>query len=274
MRRAIRRVKAGFSVAKASEQFRQSDVTIWGIVALVCAGLAVFGSNVALLMPQGLMSGLHQPRFAGASMDGLRQQMAGLRQEVTRLTNENELLLSRFALQEKSGSEITRRVGALEVTVPRMLEDMPETQRIDMANTASVGEDLQSFETEGGSVAIRQTALPQLSPRQQPLPPPVEPMPVTVSGDNAYGVALGTNVGSDDAPALWDEISVKIGPLLFDLDPLLSTDPADGQSHIIVGPFAEMSEASTLCERVERVSIACTPTAYEGVRLAGLSTAP
>ncbi len=34
-----------------SEQFRQSDVTVWGIAALVCAGIAVLGANIGSLVP-------------------------------------------------------------------------------------------------------------------------------------------------------------------------------------------------------------------------------
>ena len=108
-------------MARASEQFRQSDVTVWGIVALVCAALAVFGSNISMLVPQSIIGGLHQPRVAGASIETLRQQVSDLREETNRLKRENEVLVSRFAMQERSGNEITRRVGALEITVPRML---------------------------------------------------------------------------------------------------------------------------------------------------------
>ena len=56
-------------MAKASEQFRQSDVTTWGIVALVLSGIAVMGANVSALMPRDVLAGLHKTRLEGASVD-------------------------------------------------------------------------------------------------------------------------------------------------------------------------------------------------------------
>ena len=127
-------------MAKASEQFRQSDVTVWGVVALVCVALAVFGSNISLLVPQSIIGGLHQPRVAGASIETLRLQVSDLRDETTRLKRENELLVTRFSMQERSGNDITRRVGALETTVPQILENLPNGTSVDRANvTASIG---------------------------------------------------------------------------------------------------------------------------------------
>lgn len=257
-------------MAKASEQFRQSDVTLWGLVALVCAGLAVFGSNVSLLVPQSIMGGLHQPRVAGASIETLRREVGELKTESARLRRENELLLSRFALQEKSGGDIVRRVGALEVTVPRLLEDLPDSARVDMSNvTASIGAgDTFSFETEGGSVSVRQSALPQAAP-DQPLPAEIAPQTaLAVPDQDAYGIAIGAPVAFEQAEGLWGDLTLKLGPLLFGLAPLLADEANGNNKRIVVGPIAEMSEARALCERFERVSIACMPMPYDGTPLA------
>lgn len=269
MRRTIRGAAAGILVAKASEQFRQSDVTLWGIVALVCAGLAVFGSNVSLLVPDSIIGGLHQPRVAGASIETLRREVSDLRGETTRLKRENELLLSRFTLQERSGSEITRRVGALEVSVPLLLE----TQRNDMIDRASVtasilADDAVSFDAEGGSVTVRQSALP-LAVADQPLPAPLETQTaMAIPNQNAYGVALGAAVPFEQAPALWTDLTLKLGPLLFGLAPLLGDEANGNDKRLIVGPIAELAEARSLCQRFERVSIACMPMPYDGTPLA------
>ncbi|MDN5850681.1 MAG: hypothetical protein L0H63_13765, partial [Nitrococcus sp.] len=59
-------------MANASEQFRQSDVTRWAIVALVCAGLAVLAANVSALLPRSVLDGLHLTRLEGASVENLR----------------------------------------------------------------------------------------------------------------------------------------------------------------------------------------------------------
>jgi hypothetical protein len=264
-------------LAKASEQFRQSDVTVWGIVALVCTALAVFGSNISMLVPQSIIGGLHQPRIAGASIETLRQQVSDLREETNRLKRENELLVSRFAMQEQSGNDITRRVGALEVTVPRMLESLPDAAGVDRSMfTASIGaNETLTFDAEGGSVAVRQSALPEAAPvgpasaaAQQPLPAVVQPqLALATPNENAYGIAVGAAVPFEQTPALWSDLTLKLGPLLFGLSPLLVDEANGDDKRIVVGPIAELAEARALCQRFERVSIACIPMPYTGTPL-------
>lgn len=257
-------------LAKASEQFRQSDVTLWGLVTLVMAGLAVFGSNISMLVPQSIIGGLHQPRIAGASIETLRQQVSSLSADTLRLQRENELLMTRFALQEKAGGELVRRVGALEVTVPQMLETVPPSILVDMASqTASIGaNETLTFEAEGGSVAVRQSALPQLlsaTPMEdQPLPAPVMQTASIAPTDGAYGIAVGAPVPPEAATALWSDLTLKLGPLLFGLTPLVLDDAAGAGSRIVLGPIPELAEATALCQRFERVSIACQPMPYAG----------
>lgn len=261
-------------MAKASEQFRQSDVTIWGIVALVCVALAVFGSNVSLLVPQSIIGGLHQPRVAGASIETLRLQVSDLREETTRLKRENELLVTRFTMQERSGNEVIRRVGALEVSVPRLLEAQPDSTLVDRSSlTASIGaNETLTFDTEGGSVAVRQSALPGAQPApagaEQPLPAIVAPQTAMAApNDTAYGIAVGAPVPFDDTPALWSDLTLKLGPLLFGLSPLVVDEANSEDKRIVVGPIEQLAEARALCERFERVSIACIPMPYSGTPL-------
>ncbi len=244
---------------------------IWGVVALVCVALAVFGSNISVLLPQSVIAGLHQPRVAGASIETLRAQVAGLRDETNRLKRENELLVSRFTMQERSSNEVTRRVGALEVSVPRLLETMPQGASVDRSFTASIGaNETLTFDTEGGSVAVRQSPLPQASTagEQQPLPAIIAPqVALAMPNEDAYGIAIGAAVPFEETPALWSDLTLKLGPLLFGLSPLV-VDAAEGDDkRIVVGPIELLAEARSLCERFERVSIACIPMPYSGTPL-------
>ncbi|MBJ3784221.1 SPOR domain-containing protein [Devosia sediminis] len=260
-------------MAKASEQFRQSDVTVWGIVALVCVALAVFGSNISLLVPQSILGGLHQPRVAGASIETLRLQVADLREETTRLKRENELLVTRFTMQERSSNEVTRRVGALEVSVPRLLETMPDGALVDRSTfTSSIGaNETLTFDADGGSVAVRQSNLPQAAtsePADQPLPEIVAPQVAMVApNESAYGIAVGAAVPFEETGALWSDLTLKLGPLLFGLAPLVVDEANGDDKRIVVGPIADLSEARALCQRFERVSIACIPMPYSGTPL-------
>lgn len=269
-------------MAKASEQFRQSDVTTWGVVALVCGALAVFGANVSALLPQSLLGGLHQPRIAGASLDSLRLQVLNLTEETTRLRRENDTLVTRFSLQEQAGNEVTRRVGALEVSIPRLVEALPDSADVDRsALTASIAGNPDAalvFNADGGSVVVRQSPLPQMAgpattTANQPLPDPISTQSIASSTPNedAFGIAIGPEVGFDTAPSEWNDLTVKLGPLLFGLSPLL-TEGEGNTRRIVVGPIADLDEARALCERLGRVAIACLPMPYSGLPMLPVGT--
>jgi hypothetical protein len=260
-------------LARASEQFRQSDATIWGIVALVLCGIAVMGANLSAIVPTSILGGLHRTRIEGASLEQLRLQVADLRQQSIELKRENGQMLTRFALKEQQSNEVVQRVGALEVSLPKLLEVIPDNAAIDRSTiTSSIGEDQALvYEADGGSVAIRQRPMLEA----QPAPLPEQPLPQTpptqlaeaqpeVSG---FGVALGTPILPGQAEGAWRDLSMKLGPLLLGLSPRLLDVPESGEKRIIVGPIAEVSEAAALCGRLERISISCSPLPFGGTPL-------
>lgn len=261
-------------MAKASEQFRQSDVTTWGIVALVLSGIAVMGSNVSALMPREVLAGLHKTRIEGASVDQLRLQVAELREEQLRLKRETGVLTARFALEEQQGNEITRRVGALEVSLPKLLETLPDGGNIDRSNlTAAIGQDpALVYQAEGGSVVVRQQPMAEARPvaaGEQPLPAPVEQVAaIPVPNERQFGIALGPAIAFEAAPDAWRDLSMKLGPLLFGLAPLLVDEAGSDDQRIVVGPITQLSEATALCARLERLSVSCLPMPFTGTPLA------
>lgn len=256
-------------LANASEQFRQSDVTFWGLVALIMGGIAVFSANVSAVVPSSVLAGLHKTRLEGASVEQLRNDVAQLRNETLRLKTENATLLTRFALQEQSGGEVTRRVGALEVSIPRLLEAVPDSAEIDRSIlTSSIGDgESVVFAAEGGSVKVSQQPMPQALPPAPALPDPVE----TASIDNpavlAFGVAVGPEIPAGDADLAWNDISTKVGPLLLGLAPRLADQLNSNDKRIVVGPVSDISEARALCTRLESVAISCAPMPFTGTPL-------
>jgi hypothetical protein len=261
-------------LAKASEQFRQSDVTTWGIVALVLSGIAVMGANVSALMPQGVLAGLHKTRIEGASLEQLRIQVSDLREEQIRLRRENGVLTARFALDEQRGNEITRRVGALEVSLPNLLEALPDDANIDRSNlTAAIGKDpALVYEADGGSVVVRQQPMAEALPPaagEQPLPAPVaEVAAIPVPNEAVFGVALGPAIAFEQAPDAWRDLTMKLGPLLFGLAPMLVEEANSDNKRLLVGPINQLSEATALCARLERLSVSCLPMPFTGTPLA------
>lgn len=256
-------------MAKASEQFRQSDVTNWGIVALVMAGIAVMGANMSALMPQSMLSGLHKTRIDGASIEQLRDQVAQLREETQKLRRDNGVLTARFNLGEQQSSEVTRRVGALEVSLPNLIETASNGTRVDRAIVTSAigGDPALVSEADGGSVVVRQQPMPGTQPAT-----PSQPLPDTIATTSApsiasYGIALGPAIEANQATETWRDLNMKLGPLLFGLAPMLADESSGNGKRIVVGPISQLAEATTLCGRLERISVACLPVPFTGTPL-------
>jgi hypothetical protein len=249
---------------KAAEQFRQSDVTFWGIVALVCGAVAVLSANVSAVMPDSFLAGLHASRLAGADMANLRAQVATLTSDAARLHESNRQLATRISLADSANGDVTRRVGALEVSIPTLLEAVPPDAGIDRSvlTSAIPAKPGTSFDAEGGSVTVRKEPLPLASvtpvdaPASQALPPALPDTPI-------YGVAIGPDVDAGNAPVVWKNLSDKLGPILAGYDPLMAPD-GSGQSHLVAGPIAEIADATALCKRLEAVAVACLPVPYSG----------
>ncbi|KRA42639.1 hypothetical protein [Devosia sp. Root635] len=260
-------------MAKASEQFRQSDVNTWGIVALVLSGIAVMGANVSALMPRDLLAGLHKTRLEGASLDQLRLQVAELREEQVRLKRETGILTARFSLGEQQGNDVLRRVGALEVSLPRLLETLPDGGNIDRNSlTAAIGQEpALVYQADGGSVVVRHQPMAEAKPAagEQPLPAPVPQLAaIPVPNEQQFGIALGPSISFEQAPEAWRDLSMKLGPLLFGLAPLLVEQANGDDQRIVVGPITQLSEATALCARLERLSVSCLPMPFTGTPLA------
>ena len=252
-------------MARAADQFRSSDITVWGIVALLCWGVAVLSANLSALVPAGIFAGLHASRLEGATVNQLRSQVVQLEAESQRMRRENSLLLQRFDLAEQARGEVTRRVGALEVSLPQVLERLPETATIDRSATASIVEgQSMSFEAEGGSVSVVQKPLIAIQAGRV-APPMAETTNVeqALVGD-AFGVALGFPITTADAEVQWQSLTAKVGTLLLGLWPVLADSEGSDGKIVVAGPVATRSQAAELCDRMDRVGIPCEPVPFEG----------
>ncbi|MDB5472713.1 MAG: hypothetical protein JWP99_16 [Devosia sp.] len=259
-------------MARASEQFRQSDATSWGVVALVLCGIAVMGANVSALVPSSALGGLHRTRIEGASLEQLRVQIADLREESVLLRRENGQLLTRFALKEQQGNEVVQRVSALEVSLPRLLEALPDSAPVDRTlTTSSIGDDQPLvYEAEGGSVAVRQRPMPDMPPALSGEIPPLVESSAAIApppSAGAFAVALGLPVAGAEADGAWRDLSMKLGPLLFGLDPRLVAETGGELNQLVAGPLPRRADATALCGRIERVAISCAPIPFTGTPL-------
>ena len=80
--------------------------------------------------------------------------------------------------------------------------------------------------------------------------------------DNRLAAASATGVVQTGL-----SLGAACGPLLFGLTPHVVADGDTGNQRIMVGPLSQLAEATALCERLERVSIACMPGPFGGTPL-------
>lgn len=225
----------------------------------------MLSANVSGLIPASALGALHASRLEGATMNQLRSRLAELELEGQRMRRENNLLLQRFTMAEQASGEVTRRVGALEVTVPQLLDAPSGRPRIDRTMTGAIGEgEVLSFDADGGSVSVQQKPLVPAVQVQREAPKLSEQPAVSITDPNAFGLALGFPVEPGDAEAQWQNLTARVGTLLIGMAPLLATVDGTTGQQIVAGPLSSRSEAEQMCARMDRVGIPCVPASYVG----------
>lgn len=263
-------------MASSGDHFKSSDVTFWGIVALGLGAVAVLGGNLSAVVPPHLLTGLHSTRLDGGNLNHLRAEVSQLRDETSRMRNENGRLLTMLTLAEQDQGDVTRRIGAIESSLPTLIEENALKVNIDRASITSGigGKTAELMEADGGMIAVTTQPLEGGSP--QTTAPEESEMPaipqtaatapqsrVSAPPPDKFGIALGPRVSIRDAFVAWQDITNKVGPLLLGLGPILSGDDTMAQ-RLVAGPLDQFSEAEQLCSRMRRVGITCLPVPYEG----------
>ena len=138
-------------MARARDQFRQQDVTFWGIVALSCGALGLLSANISALLPDSAFAALHATRLGGASASEVHSALDALIDRQARLETAGNQLSARLDGDERTAGSVVRRVSALEDSVPKLTEalNMRQTVPIDPAIvTGAIGTPQQGFSKE------------------------------------------------------------------------------------------------------------------------------
>ena len=238
--------------------------------------MAVAAVNLSALLPADTLGGLHTPYRQGANYHQLRTQLAELAEDRNRVMGDYRALLARFNLLDDDSDEAIRRLGALEKSLPLLIESLPLSSDIDRSLlTASIAESAEEvYEFDGGTMVVRYSPLfDDAAPQpvaDQPMPPPLTPEqpPVTAAEPTVdltlQGVAVGHSVPFDQSAALYAEITQTAGMLLLGTSPLAAASEGSDQTRIVLGPLPDSSSAQALCVRIERLDLPCEPTPYSG----------
>lgn len=255
------------TLVKAADLFRSSDVTKWGITALAIWGVAVLSANLTGLVPPAILASLHASRVEGATLNQLRNQVAALQDESARTKLANNELLARFNMNEDTTTSITKRVGALEVSIPKLVEQQLASvqQPVDPTSTGSIDKPI-TFEVDGGTVEVRQQPLfpgsPEVTFKAAPFAAAM-PDEIAPSG-TSMGIGLGFPVTPDEAEPAWQEMLADAGTMLMGLRPVLATAEGTTNKLIIAGPITDKASALDLCKRLDRQGIPCQALPYAG----------
>ena len=175
---------------RAADQFRQSDVTLWGIIAIVTGAAALLCGSVSALIPDNVLAALHASRLSGASVNEMRTEISNVEAEQARLRAINGQLSNRVQTVEQSAGTVVRRVSALEVSVPKLVEAMATAPAIDRTLvTGSIGSSkvprgTTQIVNDGNVRIVRSPLVPTAATAPvapQPMPAPLAaPMPAAV----------------------------------------------------------------------------------------------
>jgi hypothetical protein len=265
------------------EKYRQSDVNFWGVIAIACVGVAFAASNLSAMLPNQWLSGLHSTRQGGGSFSELQSQVASLREESTRLRTEGGRISTILKLGDSQQKDATKRIGALENSIPILLEQIPLGPNIDSATvTGSVNDQTSPVrQVQGGAVAVTTSPLDGGEVKQK-VPAKISavasPVMLADTAETAtsaglrplttefFGLAMGDSVDLQDAYLYWREIHNNVGALLLGLDPVLS-DNQNGEFHLVAGPVNTVADAESLCALILRNGLQCLPVPYSGYEL-------
>lgn len=250
------------------------EIATWGIIALSAWALAVLAANLGSLVPPSVYSALHASRADGGTVNQLRASVQTLETEAGRLRVQNTQLSQRLAMSEDSAQELLKRVAAVEGSLPRIVEIQSRlSNNIDGTLTGAVdGANVETFEAEGGSVAIQKVPMVLATPKPKadlPMPAPLAPStPDTTPADGrAFGLALDGLLVPSQALTRWVDLQASVGTMLVGLTPLLSEPDATGRIRIVAGPVLDKSVAAELCKRLGQMNVSCEAVPYKGVRL-------
>jgi hypothetical protein len=259
-------------LAKPAEQFRPRDITFWGLFALAVWAVAILGAGASALIPSNVLAGLHSSRLEGGSATDLRNQVAELETQAAVLKQDNATLLQRLALGEQAAGEVTRRVGALELSMPKLVEAInngPAPTSVDngVVTGATNGAPVVTFNADGGTVSYTTTPLdgartPSGQSGPQPMPQALGEMAQPDAG--SFGVALGSPIDADEGDDAWQSVNTKVGTLLIGLAPLLGHVEGGAARRLVAGPIATEAGANELCGRMAKIGIACATVPFIG----------
>lgn len=287
--RDIRRTWETNLASTEFNRFEQADVKIWGFIAVGVVTTMVLLSSVANFVPSKYLNSLRETRQTSGTINQLHAELTKMRLEFASIKRENSIAGTRITLGEESNSKFSRRVRALESSIPMLLEALPSDATIDRSLiTASINEaNGEEIIKSDDNVKVTQSNLFDNRPMseaapatlQQALPEavddsemidqePAKEMPVVEVSATEFGLIIGPSLNMNSTSVAWEKYKANIGTLLIGLEPrALPVGNDSDQWRLIAGPIADISEAISLCLQISRTGLTCEASGFGGVEL-------
>ncbi|MCF4098320.1 hypothetical protein [Maritalea mediterranea] len=229
-------------------QFKQSDMRLWGLVAIAALTTMLVFSSISLLLPKNWNHVLKETPDNMGTLAQVQSELRAMKLEFAALQRESNVADSRLTLGEESNSFVSKRVRALEASMPILLEALPPGAQLDKSLiTASIneanGEEIIRLDDDikvARSYLFENLPLAQSTPPdfQQDLPEIVasidgNQIPTEVTqGDNMSEPPSNVASGQDTDPQTTASI-----------DSMAALPAADISYGVVLGPKIEKNKA-------------------------------
>ncbi len=210
------------------------------------------------LSPIASLAERETPRPArNASLEALRTEVAGLRQQIEALKRRNRELHQRIELVESAFGPATSALPP-QTQEPRITGSLREKK-------------------------LQSPALPTVTVSYLPLPEDgfgdelISASPIPVAGveestQTLFGVELASDKSADALKKQWEALSGRHKILLGSLEPrrrngALAGSPPTDELTLIAGPFPNAAGAALLCTRLRAAGTSCKETVFAGEAL-------
>jgi len=270
----------------AINKFQQEDVKIWGGIAVSVFTLMVLLSSLSAFLPDGIVNSLRETRQNSGTISQLQAQLTAIRIEFATMKRESSIAGTRMTLAEESDAKFSRRVRALESSIPMMLEALPADANIDRSlitasiNSANGEEIIQTDDSvkvtrsdlfngaqtnESSPATFEQQALPEMvddSAVEEQAQPTVQ------LSSTEFGLVIGNPIEEISAGLAWEKYKADVGTLLIGLEPRLIPDQNDSaKQQLIAGPITDLAEAVNLCLQISKTGLSCETSGFGGNKL-------
>lgn len=226
-------------------QFKQSDMRLWGFVAVTALTTMLVFSSAGLLLPKGWNNILKETPNNLGTLAQVQSELRAMRMEFAAIKRESNVADSRLNLGEESNSFVSKRVRALEASIPILLEALPPGAQVDKnLITASInqanGEEIIRLDDD---LKVSRSYLFENLPLAERAPPEMQQdLPEIVASID--GNAVPTEVMQDAEDGADNQTLDAVDPqTTASIDAMAALPETDLTYGVILGPKIDKNKA-------------------------------